>query len=366
MKKIFTLFAFVCTSAIASKSFAQISETFETSSDFTSLINECWSFNTVSHTAAPAANVITGNGSLVSQLGSVSQVTTPYLNIGSSLTITFDYERVGVSGGNRSLKIILIDTAGNQTILDNFNLNDGNVHTYSKTFTNANTPGNNFPLQGKIMFQFSDNISVSFDNLTISAPYYYAGGCPPSQSPLPVKLVSFQGNINNGKVALQWAVAENEINDHFEVEKSFDGKNFTTKGIVIATTKSGAESYSFSEVANAEKVYYRLRMIDKNQIVTYSKILAFQTLTGGSSNGIKIVTNPITDKLTLSFSARSTEPVQIKVYDISGRIQMNERMNAYEGTNLISLTIGSSFKTGMYVVEMTSGSDRQTAKFVKQ
>jgi hypothetical protein len=320
----------------------------------------------VSHSAAPASNVITGNGSVVSQLNSTSQITTPYLNIGSSLTITFDYERVGVSGGNRALKILLLDTAGTPTILDNFNLNDASVHTYTNTFTNANTPGNHFPLKGKIVFQLSDNVSVSFDTLSISAPYYYSGGCTPAQSPLPVKLVSFQGNMNNDKVSLQWAVADNEINDHFEVEKSFDGKTFTTKGIVVATTKSGAETYSYGETVSSEKVYYRLKMYDKNQVITYSKILAFQTKIAGISNGIKIVTNPITDKLTLSYSSALKQSVEIKVYDLSGRLQLNQRMNVYEGSNLISLTIGSSIKTGMYVVELNNGSERQTAKFVKQ
>jgi hypothetical protein len=276
------------------------------------------------------------------------------------------YQRVQfAAGGSRTLKIFLVDTAGTPTLLDNIALNDGNIHSYSNTFNNANTPGNHFPLKGKIMFQFSDNVSVTFDDLSISAPYFYAGGCSPSQSPLPVKLMGFQGTMNNGKVNLQWAVAQNEINDHFEVERSTDGKTFTTKGIVTATTKYGTENYSFGETVNSEKVYYRLKMFDNNQVVTYSKILVFLTKTA-TSNGIKIITNPITDKLTLSYSSASNQSVEIKVYDLSARIQLSQRMNAYEGSNLISLTISSAFKTGMYVVELNNGAERQTAKFVKQ
>ncbi len=363
MKKIFTLITFVCTTLFATKSFAQISESFETQSDVTNLINECWTFSTVGHTnSAP----IDGIGSVASQLNVVSQIYTPFLNIGTSIDISFMYQRVQVSGGSRYLKIYLVDTAGNQTVIDNLALNDASVHSYSNTFTNANTPGNHFPLKGKIMFQFSDNVSVEFDDLTISAPYYFPGGCDPLNSPLPIKLVSFQGNMNNGKVNLEWSVAQNEINDHFEVEKSNDGKTFTTKGIVTATTKYGSENYSFGETVNSEKVYYRLKMFDINQIITYSKILTFQTKTATSGNGIKIITNPITDKLTLSYSSVSNQSVQIKVYDLNGRMQMSERMNAYEGSNLISLTISSSFKTGMYVVEINNGSERQTAKIVKQ
>src|SRR6266498_2947041 len=166
MKKIFTLITFVCTLLIATNSFAQnVSETFETQSDFTQLIGECWTFSTVSHTnSAP----IDGVGSVASQLNSVSQITTPLLNIGSSLDISFMYQRIQSGIGSKTLKIILLDTAGTPTILDNITLNDGNIHSYSNTFTNSNTPGNHFPLTGTIMFQFSDNVSVTFDDLNIS------------------------------------------------------------------------------------------------------------------------------------------------------------------------------------------------------
>jgi hypothetical protein len=362
MKKIFTLFA--CTSLIAAKSFSQISETFETSGDVTNMINECWTFTTVSHNnSAP----IDGIGSVTSQLNSTSVILTPYLNLGSSVTISFDYQRVQfAAGGSRTLKILLVDTAGTPTLLDNIALNDGNFHSYSNTFSNSNTPGNHFPLQGKIEFQFSNNVSVTFDDLTISANYFYPGGCAPSQSPLPVKLVSFQGNLNNSKVSLQWTVAQNEMNDHFEVQRSVDGKVFETSGIVAASSKYGAESYSFSETMSSEKTYYRLKMFDVNQVINYSKILVFKADAASSGSALKIINNPAIDKVTMSYTVANNQTAQIKIYDMSGRLQMNQRINVYTGSNLMSVQLNSTLKTGMYVLEVSTPSERQTAKFVKQ
>src|SRR6266550_4124525 len=165
MKKFFTLLTFVCTTLFATKSFAQISESFETQSDVTNLISECWTFSTVSHTNS---GPIDGIGSVASQLNSLSQITTPFLHLGTSVDVSFMYQRVQVAnGGTKTLKIFLIDTAGTQTPLDNIPLNDGNVNSYSATFTNGNTPGNHFPLKGKIMFQFSSNVGVTFDDLSI-------------------------------------------------------------------------------------------------------------------------------------------------------------------------------------------------------
>ena len=361
MKKIFTLFA--CASLFAAKSFSQIVETFETSSDFTNLINQCWTFTTVSHNGSTP---IDGMGSVTSQLNSTSQITTPFLNLGSSLTISFNYQRVAVSGGSRVLKIFLIDTTGKQTILDNISLNDANYDSYTNTFTNANSPGIHFPLEGKIMFQFSNNVSVSFDDLNISANYFFAGGCSPAQSPLPVMLMGFQGNMNNGKVSLQWSVAQNEEGDHFEVQRSADGVTFETAAVVMVTDKFGTESYSYSEPTNAEKIYYRLKMVNDNQSVRYSKILAFQGSAANSSKALKIVNNPATDKLTLSFSSNNNQVVQFRVYDMAGRLQMDQKINVYQGGNVVSLPLNATFKTGMYAVEVYTGTDRETAKFVKQ
>jgi hypothetical protein len=51
---------------------------------------------------------------------------------------------------------------------------------------------------------------------------------------------------------------------------------------------------------------------------------------------------------------------------MSGRMVMANKVNSLEGNNMISLPLNSTFKAGMYVVEVNNGTDRQTTKFVKQ
>ena len=189
-----------------------------------------------------------------------------------------------------------------------------------------------------------------------------------SLSPLPVHLISFQGNMNKyNKVTLQWKVADNETVDRFEVQRSTNGSVFTTIGLVFASEKMGTENYMFYEtVTTTEKVMYRLRMIDKQQDIDFSKILVFQNKANSNGNPIKVYGNPVNDKLTLSFTSSSTQSVDVKIYDMTGRMQMNQKVNSYEGSNMISLPLSSTFKPGLYVVEVNDGTERQTAKFVKQ
>ena len=363
MKKISTLIIIAVLSNLANKSFSQnVYQSFETQTQVNNLATSCWTFNNVNYTSV---SPITGTGSVVTQLGSLSEMITPELQIPSTLNISFSYATMATSSGSKTLKIFLL-LNGVETQLESINLNSSPSGNYSNSFTNANTPGNNLTGFRKIIFRVTSNASVQIDEVNVNTPYRYAGGCLSTQSPLPVKLVSFQGNLNNNKVSLQWAVAENEINDRFEIERSFDGVSFVAAGSVTASAKTGNENYSFNEIMSAEKIYFRLKMFDKSQVITYSKILAFQNSTATDNNTIKIMGNPVNDKLTISFTSTSTKNVEVKVYDLAGRMSVNQNVKSYEGNNIISLPQTSTLKAGLYIVEINNGNVRTTAKFVKQ
>jgi hypothetical protein len=186
-------------------------------------------------------------------------------------------------------------------------------------------------------------------------------------SVLPVELISFQGNINkNNKVSLEWKVAGNETIDRFELQRSYDGNEFKTIGIVFASEKKDSEEYLFYETINSvNKASYRLKMIDKNNKVTYSKILVFQTKAATNSN-IKIIGNPVTDKITFSYSSFTAQVIDVKVYDMTGKVIMSNKINGLEGSNTMSFPLTSNLKPNMYVLEVSNGTGIQTAKFIKQ
>ncbi len=186
-------------------------------------------------------------------------------------------------------------------------------------------------------------------------------------STLPVHLISFQGNMNkNNKVTLNWTVADNEIANYFEIERSFNGRDFTTVGVVFASEKMGTENYTYYETTSGtDKVMYRLKMIDKNHEVDYSRILIFQ-LKATIANNIKIIGNPVNDKLTFSYTSPATQVIDVKIFDMSGRVVVSNKVNSLEGSNVISLPLSSTFKAGMYVVEVNNGTELQSSKFVKQ
>jgi hypothetical protein len=189
-----------------------------------------------------------------------------------------------------------------------------------------------------------------------------------NRSTLPVKLVSFNGNLNNKKVTLQWVVAENEIADKFEIEKSLDGTNFSTAAVVFGSDKTGTENYQFAETMNSDKVFYRLRMTDKSQIVNYSKTLMFQNaaIVTDNTNSIRILNNPATDRLSFSFQLVAAQKAEVKVYDMNGRMMLKQQMNGSQGNNQASIQLAAAMQSGIYIIEVNTGTERLTAKFVKK
>ncbi len=89
---------------------------------------------------------------------------------------------------------------------------------------------------------------------------------PFNLSTLPVRLLSFSGRaVNNGTIELKW-VTEIEINNkQFELQRSFNGKDFTTVAVVLSLDGSGTKAYSHKDVLPAgapSKIFYRIKQID--------------------------------------------------------------------------------------------------------
>jgi hypothetical protein len=182
---------------------------------------------------------------------------------------------------------------------------------------------------------------------------------------LPVKLNNFQGSKNKSNVQLQWSVSINEIANTFEVERSTDGKNFATVVVMFGSEKSGNESYNYSEANDDVKVYYRLRMTDKSDVVTYSKILVFNS-NASNTKPLNIIGNVTNDKLTFGYEAEANSKVEVRVLDMNGRVLAKQTLNANKGNNLASISLPSAMTSGMYIATLTAENVNSSAKFVKQ
>jgi hypothetical protein len=79
--------------------------------------------------------------------------------------------------------------------------------------------------------------------------------------------------IQQNRVSLNWTVSSNQLAEQFIVEKSADGKNFSTAALVFGTDKTDTDNYRFFEKAKSKKIFYRIKIVYKDQTVEYSSII---------------------------------------------------------------------------------------------
>lgn len=354
MKQICTQIAFACALFITTKSFSQnVAQNFESQAEVNTLISQCWTFN---NTGFTNTSVITGTGSVVTQLGSQSEMITPELVIPTSLTINFSYNTIATSTGSKTLKLFLVIN-GVETILQNINLNSNPSGNLSATYTSANTPGNNINGNRKVIFRVSDNASVVLDNLAINAPYTYPTGCAVANSPLPVTFAGFYAKKINSGVSITWNVGTEIDLNGYEVQRSSDGINFIKLAFVAATNSA---SYNFIDSKAPNAAYYRIKSVDVDGKYAYSIVVSIK----GEQSGVvlKAFPMPVQSQLTIQHSTAGNN-TKIEVITADGRLIKSMMIAAGAQQTNVDL---SNAKKGVYVLRFLNDANVETLKLVKQ
>jgi len=177
---------------------------------------------------------------------------------------------------------------------------------------------------------------------------------------------NFSANATNSCNRLTWVIENNRAVNNFEVEKSTDGKTFKVIAVLIATEKFGTESYTYTDTATgSDKIMYRLRILNKSQHDFYSVIILVRSKVT-PDNDIRFMGNPVKDKLFFNYSSTKVQQTDIRIYSLTGKILLTQKISSFKGNNLITIPLGSDFAPGMYVLEINNDIVSQTATFVKQ
>ena len=181
---------------------------------------------------------------------------------------------------------------------------------------------------------------------------------------LPVTLIDFRGNLNEGSVLLNWTVT-NEVNmSQYIVERSQNGTVFTEVGKLAATGNGTTrKDYTMTDEVRflTGKVYYRLKQVDRNGRVAYSSILVFK-LDGQSVNSIAVNPNPANDYFVLKFGVANEGNATIRIVDMFGKVVSVENRKVNVGSNALSFK--ANYAAGTYSVQVLVNSEVMKGKLV--
>lgn len=190
---------------------------------------------------------------------------------------------------------------------------------------------------------------------------------PTCISPLPVELTRFTGQPANEGIVLNWSTASEKNNDHFDIERSIDGKNFEKIGIQKGKgTTSAASEYKFLDKHPQKGLnYYRLKQVDFDGTHEYSHIVKVTTEKGMLSLGVKLIPNPCSNEncSVLLQGVDTSKELVVEMKDLTGRTVLRQVIPADQPSfNLPKANLGK----GVYILSAKNGQNFTYQKVIIQ
>ena len=219
-------------------------------------------------------------------------------------------------------------------------------------------------------------VRVEYDKVTaitgqVYGPWRYPAGYTMGaygmfSIPLPITLISFNGQfINSSDVQLSW-ITTNEINmQSYFIERSSDGINFATIGELNAKgIGSNRSDYMHSDKnVQHDILYYRLRLKEKSGEISYTK-----TITVSRNKLVRnfIAPNPVqqgSDAVLVLQSAVDKNNIHINIFNSSGQLVFKTNEILQAGKNEITLSTNKLAK-GIYVVNVLGDGVKESYRLV--
>ena len=187
----------------------------------------------------------------------------------------------------------------------------------------------------------------------------------PSTVALPLKLLDFKATKNlNGTGRISWVTTQEENINYFEVERSADGKTYTSIGRLMPNANEGAQQnkYSVAETPLEDgRNIFRLKIVDYDGKINYS---SNKIIIENKDGNVLLYPNPATQSLNLSILSGEEAPIFIKVYDLTGKIFIKDQIMGKKGKNTTRLDI-SNLPFGNYLLHYSIGDKQHAIKFQK-
>jgi len=177
----------------------------------------------------------------------------------------------------------------------------------------------------------------------------------------------FTAQKGNGFNTLNWKADCYSTQAVFQIERSFDGRQFTKIETVVADQLRCLQPFEFRDnTAGSGTVYYRMNVVDVDGTAYYSRIIAIV----GKSSGFEIVgiypTLVTNSQLKVNIASGSSSNAEFYITGTSGQIVKRFKFALTNGDNIITLNL-PELAAGVYqLTGLNSDGQMRTFRFVKQ
>jgi hypothetical protein len=183
---------------------------------------------------------------------------------------------------------------------------------------------------------------------------------------LDIDLLSFNGKLADSKAILSWNTSQEGSLVTFIIERSTDGRNFSTAGELSGYNNGrNINHYSFADPQSvSDKIWYRIVMATPNGRKKHSAII--QLKNDRPDFDLSNIINPFRSNLTFNITSSGSSIITIELIDMTGKTVLSNKQMVYAGTNSINLTGTQSLASGIYTLRVTKKDKFITKRMVKK
>ena len=206
-------------------------------------------------------------------------------------------------------------------------------------------------------------ISKSFEMGLGEVHYYpFEGFLPdcPTGSPLALSKIDLSAILSGKNANINFYILQEEIGDVYEIQRSFDGSNFTTFKRILQDNIQNGKYSLVDNIAdyNTKTIYYRVKVVNNSGFV-YSNI---KSLKLSGDDFLKIWPVPMGEVLNVSYQSDLNTQGVLQVIDTKGQIIYNKTCSLLKGNNFFLLNTFNTIIKGNYTFKIITANGNNAAK----
>lgn len=164
-------------------------------------------------------------------------------------------------------------------------------------------------------------------------------------------IVSFKGALSqDNKTTLNWSVTSETNLNHYEIERSDDGKTFYKIGEKAAKNTEQSSSYDFNDPQSVNgNIYYRLKIFDEKGLYKYSNIIVVSRFMNFE---VRSMQNPFKGMISADVILPADGNANLFLFDSYGRLIRSNSQKMFRGMNNFSIGDLDALSAGLYTLSV--------------
>lgn len=188
-------------------------------------------------------------------------------------------------------------------------------------------------------------------------------------TPLPIVLMDFRAQCQEGQVSLSWKTAPQSQEDHFDLERSEDGSRFVSIARISGqNSNSQIQKYvAADQLAPRQALYYRLHGVAEDGGMTSTEIVHLDATDCGQAQAFGLYPNPASgNTVQLAYIMEEDAQVTLQIINSLGQVCGQSELHLEEGSHVATLST-EQLAPGYYLVQILSNKwETKPLRFVKQ